>query len=260
MKATSFTFPFKYLAKKIIAWAMSTSILAFPRRIINSAIAYAISLKQEQSCEATIICNDPERAKVIELIRKIRHEREMLLDDNDAYHIYRTVMATKKVNGDIAEVGVYQGASAKLICEAKGGKELHLFDTFEGLPGLSNADNPDRLHKGQFLAEFEEVKDYLRAYPNVRFYKGPFPDTAEPIKNKVFSFVNLDADLYESTLSCLKFFYPRTSKGGIIISHDYTDSSIPGVKRAFDNFFEDKEETIIEISGLTGSQCLIVKL
>ena len=34
----------------------------------------------------------------------------------------------------MAEVGVYQGVSAKLICEAKGDKELHLFDTFEGLP------------------------------------------------------------------------------------------------------------------------------
>jgi len=38
-------------------------------------------------------------------------------------------------NGDIAEVGVYQGGSAKLICEARNeNKVLYLFDTFEGLP------------------------------------------------------------------------------------------------------------------------------
>ena len=42
----------------------------------------------------------------------------------------------------MAEVGVYQGVSAKLICEAKGDKELHVFDTFEGLPDKSGTDVP----------------------------------------------------------------------------------------------------------------------
>ena len=40
------------------------------------------------------------------------------------------VKATRKLSGDIAEVGVYRGGSAMIICEAKGNKKLHLFDTF----------------------------------------------------------------------------------------------------------------------------------
>jgi len=44
------------------------------------------------------------------------------------------------------------------------------------------------------------------------------------------------------------------NKGGVIISHDYFGS--PVVKKAFDDFFKDKPEPIIEMSG---TQCLIVK-
>jgi hypothetical protein len=193
-------------------------------------------------------------AKVIDLVKKIRNENEMLIMDDEAYQIFMAVVRTKKVDGDIAEVGVYRGASAKLICEAKGDKALHLFDTFEGLPDLSKIDDPKMFHRGQFLSTFEDVKNYLKEYPNVHFYKGLFPSSAEPVEGKMFSFVNLDVDLYESTLSCLKFFYPRMNKGGVIMSHDYM--SAPGVGKAFDDFFEDKQETIIVLSG---SQCLIVK-
>ena len=45
------------------------------------------------------------------------------------------------------------------------------------------------------------------------------------------------------------------SQCGIIISHDYNIA--PGVRKAFDEFFKNRPEPIIELSG---SQCLIVKL
>ena len=61
-------------------------------------------------------------------------------------------------------------------------------------------------------------------------------------------------DLYKPTLESIEFFYPRMKKGGIIISHDY--SVALGVRRAFDEFFKDKPEPIIQMAG---SQCLIVK-
>ena len=74
--------------------------------------------------------------------------------------------------------------------------------------------------------------------------------------NKKFSFVHLDVDLYKSTLDCLKYFYPRVSRGGVIISHDYPNSD--GVNKAFDEFFQDKPEIIIE--PFATGQCLIVKV
>lgn len=135
-----------YIAEKIISWAITTRLLVFPRRIINAAISYVISVSRQHRC------------------------------------------------------------------------------------------------------------DYLKEYSNVHFYKGIFPFTAKLVEGKVFSLVNLDVDLYESTLSCLNFFYPRMSKGGVVILHDYT--VYQGVRKAVDEFFDDKQETIIE---LYGSQCLIVK-
>jgi len=95
----------------------------------------------------------------------------------------------------------------------------------------------------------------LGDYSNVYFYKGLFPVTAKHVKDKKFSFANFDVDTYESTLDCLKFFYKKMNKGGIIMSHDYI--TIPGVTKAFDEFFKDKPEPIIEMYG---SQCLIVKV
>ena len=61
--------------------------------------------------------------------------------------------------------------------------------------------------------------------------------------------------LYEGTLDCLRFFYPRMVAGGVIISHDY--SILTGVKRAFDEFFADKPEGVVE---LPTTQCMVVKL
>jgi len=240
----------KEFAKKIIKWLATTKLLIFPRKIARGVIFYIISSKNGE-----IIYNtDPKKLKVIALIKKIRTEQELLSSNLEAYQIVMAVERTAKVNGDIAEVGIYKGGSAKLICEAKGNKALHLFDTFEGLPDLCEMDDPKQFHRGQYLSSFENVKTYLERYPNVYFYKGFFPSTAESIKNKRFSFVNLDVDLYKTTLSCLEFFYPKMNTGGIIISHDYI--VVPGVTKAFDDFFEEKPEPIIELSG---SQCLIVK-
>jgi hypothetical protein len=89
----------------------------------------------------------------------------------------------------------------------------------------------------------------------VRFHKGLFPVTTEPVKDKAFSFVHLDADLYESTMAGLNFFYPRMSPGAILICHDYLTSN--GVNAAFRTFFADKPEPVIE---LTGYQCMVVKV
>jgi O-methyltransferase len=188
-------------------------------------------------------------------LRKIRKETELLLEDIEAYHIYMAVKTTQKVPGDIAEVGVYRGGSAKIICSAKGEKALHLFDTFEGLPQVDEIDMVWPFYEGKFAASFESVRDYLKENKNVHFYKGIFPETAGPVKDKMFSLVNLDVDCYESTKQSLEFFYPRMSRGGIIISHDYITA--PGVKKAFDDFFEGKTEPVLETAG---SQCLVVKV
>nr|WP_320161901.1 TylF/MycF/NovP-related O-methyltransferase [uncultured Methanoregula sp.] len=196
-----------------------------------------------------------ERKEFAKALKKIRAESDLLLEDIEAYHIHMAVKRTRKVPGDIAEVGVYRGGSAKIICLSKGDRPLHLFDTFEGLPKVDEIDMVWPFYEGKFAASFDGVKKYLGDNPNVHFYKGIFPGTSDPVKDKTFSLVNLDVDCYESTKLCLEFFYPRMSPGGILISHDYITA--PGVKKAFDDFFEGRTEPVLETAG---SQCLVVKV
>lgn len=234
----------KRLLKRVIKRLAAT-------RIVNRFIENAIASRHG----AVLYYTNPARTGVFDLIQQVKSETEMLMNDVEAYQIYTAVKQTQKIGGDIAEVGVYKGASAKLICEAKGEKALHLFDSFEGLPELRPEDNANHCRKGQYTGSFEGVKNYLKKYPNVFFYKGIFPSTADPVKDKNFSFVNLDADLYKSTLDSLEFFYPRMNRGGMIISHDYISPF--GVRKAFEEFFKDKPEPVIE---LLNSQCLVVKM
>jgi hypothetical protein len=198
-------------------------------------------------------CN--ERKEFAKNLKKIRSETELLLEDIEAWHIFMAVKQTQKVPGDIAEVGVYKGGSAKIICTAKGDKPLHLFDTFEGLPRVDDIDMVWPFYEGKFAAPIDDVQNYLKNDSNVHFYKGIFPDTSGPVKERTFSMVNLDVDTFESTRNCLEFFYTRMNPGGILLSHDYITA--PGVKKAFDDFFASKAEPVLETAG---SQCLVVKV
>ena len=188
----------------------------------------------------------------------IRQEKTML-NSSDLCHIHSAVKATAKVEGDIAEVGVFRGGSARVICQARDGKKLHLFDTFEGLPEAGDLDikfvNGKPFGESEFSEPIERVKDFLKDHREVHFYKGLFPETAEAVEDVRFSFVHMDVDLYQSTKDCLEFFYPRLNRGGIILSHDYP--FVKGVKKAIDDFFRDREEPVV---SLLDKQAMIVKL
>jgi len=190
---------------------------------------------------------------VIDLIKQIKSDVDFAVFPYDAYLIYSITNTQKNLEGDMAEVGVYQGGSAKLICEAKGKSNLYLFDTFEGLPNVSNIDTHFGKKfwvKNQFNNTTEEsVKKFLKDYKNIKIYKGIFPDSAELIQETKFSFVHLDVDLYKSTIDSLRYFYPRLINGGIILIHDFhTD----GIKKAISEFILEMNIHVIELSGTQG--------
>jgi len=213
------------------------------RRIIRAARIAIVSYEHGDSI------------KIFALIDSIKSDVHLNLDDAEAYQICMAVNAVKHIEGDMAEVGVYQGGSASLICEFKRNKNLHLFDTFEGIPRKCITEKDDkRVEEGVFSADLQNVKKYLRKYPNVFFYIGVFPETAKHLEDIAFSFVHLDVDTYRTTFDALDFFYPRMNVGGIFISHDYM--TLEGVRKAFVEFFKDKSEPIIELAG---TQCLVVK-
>lgn len=172
---------------------------------------------------------------------------------DEAYAIRSAVLATARVPGALAELGVFRGTTARVICEAKGDRTLHLFDTFAGLPEPEAIDQA--FSRGEYACSLDAVKGYLADCKQVCFHEGLFPATAAPLSDERFSFVHLDADLYQSTLDGLGFFYPRLNPGGMIISHDYVE--FPPVRHAFDDYFAGIAQPVLE---LTGNQCLVVKV
>lgn len=162
------------------------------------------------------------------------------------------------IPGAFAEVGVYLGASSRVIHRLAPDRKLYLFDTFEGFPE-SDLKGWERKCEVEwspetFKSSVELVKRNIGDTNNLEFKKGYFPDTAKGLEDERFAFVNLDVDLQKPTLSGLEFFYPRVNRGGYIFVHDYNNPEADrGVSESVNHFFEDKMEHIVEIPDAGGS-------
>jgi hypothetical protein len=193
-------------------------------------------------------------AETLERLRRVRRDRESLLGGNEAFMVHAMARAQSALGGVMAEVGVYQGCSARLISEASGGRPLHLFDTFEGLP-TPDANETGHLRRTQYCSGLDRVKAYLDDRPAIHFHPGVFPATAAGLEDVRFSFVHLDVDLKSSTRDCLDFFYPRLVPGGAIMTHDY--SYLDGVREAFSEFGDGEAMQLIE---LPTSQAILMRM
>jgi len=199
--------------------------------------------------------NSDDRISIFEYIQSCRNIVEIAITDVEAFIICKCLINAEKIDGAIAEIGVYRGGTSYLMANYKKDKELHLFDTFEGIPEEAiTAHDTQVIKAGMYPSNLDKVKRLFKKTDKVKFHPGFFPKSADTAMVDKFSFVHLDVDTYTSTMDALKYFYNRLSKGGIIISHDY--SSLEGVNKAFNEFFGNRTETIIE---LPTSQALIVK-
>jgi O-methyltransferase len=159
--------------------------------------------------------------------------------------------------GDVAEVGVYKGGTARLFAETLrgSGKSLLLFDTFAGMP---DTDAGKDVHRAGDFADtsLQQVRRFVGDDGYIEFFPGLFPGTAKGLTGRTFCLVHADVDIYQSTLDCCEFFYPRLVNGGILVFDDYGYLSCPGVKSAVDHFFAGKPEMPV---FLPTGQAFIVK-
>ena len=172
-------------------------------------------------------------------------------------HLLFTLMIeTMPVEGAFIELGIYEGQTAAFMQMVldyhNSDKELILYDSFEGLPAKRPEDSSplgDGFQQGCMkstpeivIAEFQKNK-----LKTPKMIKGFFKDTLHTLPDRL-SFVHFDGDFYDSTVDCLKYVYPRLSRGGIIALHDYGWDDVvplPGVKKACDEFFADKPEKVV---------------
>lgn len=183
------------------------------------------------------------------------HESIAVSDD---YFRYATLglalqrILDERIEGALAEVGVWRGETSAFIHRLVPQRRLYLFDTFAGFP---QEDLPPGAEDLRFRdTSAAAVRGRVGASPNVVLMPGHVPDTLQEVAEERFAFVLLDLDLLDPTRASLEFFYPRLSPGGYLIVHDYNnDESQWACKRAFDAFLADKPERLVELGDVWGT-------
>ena len=143
------------------------------------------------------------------------------------------------IEGETAELGVFQGDFSQLINLMFPDKKLYLFDTFNSFNEIEALREKENGSCNEvFIDSFKNVNVgkvlCKMKYPdNIIIKKGLFPESLEGLEEK-FSFVSLDVDFKESTISGLEYFYPRLQKGGYIFIHDYNYGYFDCIKEAID--------------------------
>lgn len=181
-----------------------------------------------------------------------------VLTDEMLYNVSEISMKCIDIDGDIAEVGVWRGSIGIVFGEIFRNKNIYLFDTFDGIPYSNEFDNvhrPGDFGKNDrdplYYSSFDEVKDTLSIYNNIKIYKGIFPlETAHNISNKKFSLVHLDVDVYQSYYDSLNFFYPKMNNDGLILFDDYNIPSCEGATRAVNEFCNNNNIEILKFNKL----------
>jgi hypothetical protein len=158
------------------------------------------------------------------------------------------------VDGSFYECGVFAGGIAQLLAHIIGlagsAHELHLFNSFEGLP---QHDPTIDYHKlGEFKMDEQPVRARLQGYHDVFIHKGWIPSSFEGRESDRIAFVHLDLDLYRSTLDALDFVLPRMIPGGIIVLDDFGSSNCRGVDRAVTEALHDRPEPCLVSAKLQG--------
>lgn len=193
--------------------------------------------------------------------------------------LYGLIQATRYVSahdipGDVVECGVWRGGSMQavaytLIEVGDTERELHLFDTFEGMPenprdidrrtfagGESAAEllaTSDKSAKIWAYAPFDDVRTAMdeTEYPTERihYHRGLVEDTVPREAPEHISILRLDTDWYDSTHHELEHLYGRLSPGGVLIIDDY--GGWAGSRKATDEFLQETRAPLLllPISG-----------
>lgn len=161
-----------------------------------------------------------------------------------------------KIEGNVAEAGVFQGNFAKYINKFFPDKKLYLIDTFDGFDERDvKVDVENSFSKGNQDWSDTNIQLVLRKMKyseNCIVKKGYFPDVMGDMKEQ-FCFVSLDMDLYQPIYAGLYYFYPRLSHGGYIFVHDCRNLGYMGARKAVMNFCKEMNIGYVPLQDYWGS-------
>ncbi len=173
--------------------------------------------------------------------------------------------------GCFVECGVGAGSqimAMQLACEGTN-KVIYAFDSFEGIPmaGEHDTSQPgigeikhdkfspleERLvSSGITCHSSKNVKDNFERFgiplTNILFIEGWFQNTLPIYDTGPIALLRLDGDLYESTMVCLEYLYPRVIKGAIVV----LDDDLTGSNKAVYDYFKGNIPEMIFVEGNSG--------
>lgn len=177
------------------------------------------------------------------------------IDYDELSVIIREADAVLKSGADEAfvELGCYTGTTTlfitRLLKEHGKHNELHVYDSFDGLPDKVAADNSpagEQFKAGELRASKQQlIKHFKQAnLPVPIIHKGWFEElTAADMPEKI-SFAFLDGDFYTSIASSLSVVTPHLQPGAAILIDDYANEALPGARRAADEWAKKHNKAI----------------
>ena len=137
-----------------------------------------------------------------------RFDNYKKFNDDRLWGLSELLRLVRYIDGDTAECGVYRGASSALICYENQQTDLRKahygFDSFEGLSEPGGKDG-DHWSSGDLTCSLSTTKSNLSEFSDVEYFKGWIPDRFVDVKDRFFSFVHIDVDLYEPTKNSFEF-------------------------------------------------------
>lgn len=193
-------------------------------------------------------------------VKYIKDNGESLnLDIEEAFNLWDISSRVQSLPGVIVEIGVYKGASLKLMALASNlnspvRTNLVGFDTFRGIPSLMG--HGDEKFAGYLNdVDFDEISKKMPS--EVKLIKGTFPESIQGQQVDRVKLLHLDVDTYKTTKDGLEFFWPKLLRAGVVCIHDYNSQGCPGVKEAADEFLAGVTCASFEIAE---SQLLLIKI
>jgi O-methyltransferase len=167
------------------------------------------------------------------------------VDEREVAVILRELEAvlSSKIEGDVTEFGCYVGTTSVFLAERlkTTGRQLYLYDSFEGLPPKTAEDESPaglQFKTGELLAPKKELIKNLRQanVPMPIIKKAWFSDLDEGDVPSKIAFAFLDGDYYHSIKDPLTLIWNHLSPGATIIVDDYANEALPGAAKAVDEW------------------------
>lgn len=185
--------------------------------------------------------------------------KNTLISKQKLFCLYNISKQISKLDGAFLEIGTLKGGSAALLASSLKGKELILWDNWNGSMN-------DDVKKNNYFVEkiYTKKSDYFLAKSLVEKFTNQnktklvlkndlFPNKKiiDSINNNI-SLVHFDIYDKDAFIKGIELIWPKIINGGIFIVSAYGSISLDSLTDAVDNYCKDKQDCVFfqSFSGL----------